>query len=218
MLFNENQEEVEGAMTPEEVEEKLQETKDQATDNATKQVEEIEEEHKQEIKELEDQIKEKEEEVTKEQDKDKNFTNLRGKTKEKDEAISKLTEEIEKLKGTVEEKMTEFQQGATKEKVEDIIDGIVGSDKELKEKVMFHYNSFEGEPKTKEELLERINNSHILATGNKLANPLTGAAISSVGGSGVETKEDKGKMSGKEKEVAKALGINDADLKKHNLI
>ena len=212
-LFDEQGNAVEGALTPEEVEEKLQEEKDKAINDAVKQVEEIEEERKHELEGLRGELEKKEEELEKARNKDGNWREAREKIKEKEDTILKLTEKIEKLEGTVNEKITTFQQGQNKEKVEGEVEKLFGDDKDLKEKVLYHYNSFKDEPKTRDEMLERIANSYFLATGSKPESVLNSYVVSSKGSGGVPA-EEKSKMSDSEKKVAKELGITDQELAK----
>ena len=98
-LFNEEQEEVEGALTPEEVQEKIDEAKAEAEATVQEKVDKLE-------SDLEDNktiLNEAIEEAEKEKEKAKNFSKVRGKVDEKDARIKELEEKHEKITERIEE-------------------------------------------------------------------------------------------------------------------
>ena len=223
-LFNENQEEVEGALTPE-VETKLEEERNKAEEESNKKIEEFQEETTKDIEELQEK-KEKaeqektdlEEELEKEKDKGKNFGRLRDKVGQKEEIISSMKAEMEKLQGGLEEKINGIQTKASEEVITDAIRTLAGDDKDLSDKIRFHFDGFK-KPEGKDEILKKVENAYVLATGGKPATSLTGAVLSSAGGT--KPPEEKGKsdkLSEGAKDVAGNLGISDADMKKRNII
>lgn len=218
-LFDKDGNIVENAMSPEDVETKLEEerekTRQEVEEEANKQLEEYKKSTDEEMEELQKQLDGKEEELTKEKDKEKNFGALRGKNKEDKEKIDSLEQEIKDIKTSIEETKTKVSDEA----IDMAIGKLAGDDKELAEKVKFYYKTFSGEPKDKEEFLKRIENSYVLATGGKPTNPITGEVISSAGGSLPPTVNPSGeKLSEKGKEAAKDMGISDQELAKHKLV
>jgi len=212
-IYDANGQPVEGVLSKEEVEElqkSIEETK-------AAEIQAIKDEAAEERARLEEELNNAKEALTKVDDKNLNFKNLREAKKTAEEKLVELeTQMTDKLK-ELENKLTATSEKA---KVDILIDKMVGDDDELKKKVKFHYDNFKDSPKDEDELKERITNSYILATGSKPSDDLPAGAVSSGGGTPPKPEMPlTGKLESEEsKEVAKNLGISDDDLKKHKLI
>jgi len=145
-------------------------------------------------------------------DKNVNFKALR---EAKEAADARLKQFEEGLDKKVEEKTAPIFQQLNEEKLDKEIDGLVGSNEELKKKVKFYYNSFTGKPATPEEFKERVKNAHLLATGGQSPSPFSGGATLSSGGlPGAGMKGGGEGLTPKQKEIAKAVfpGLDNDDL------
>ena len=203
---------IDEALTPEEVDKKIDDAKEETKEDYQKDIDAV----KEDLEEKEESLKKAEEDLEKEQEKDKNFGKLRKSTEEKEKEASGLKEEIQGLT----EKIDGIEKDTKRQPVNVMIDKLADNDEELRGKIKFHYENFSiPDDDTEEKQKERVANAYTLAAGAKAENPLTGDAVSSGGGAapGAEP-EDKGKISEGAKNVAKNLGIEDKDLKKHKLI
>lgn len=204
--FTADGEKVEGVLSQEDVDKKLEEFK---TENV-KETEKVAGEHTEEVGKLKEEITTLQEEMEKLGSKDLNFQKLRKKKEETEEILKKVGEKYE---GKIEEIKKEIKD----EKINAAIKGIVGDDSEVHEKVRLHYDNFKGDPKDRKEMMERIENAYVLATGSKPESSLDSSIIGT--GKGLPLgASPKGKISEDAKSVAEKLGIKDEELKKHKLI
>lgn len=155
-LFDEKGKEIEGALTPEEVQE-LQ-----------KKVETFEESQKQ-IEELNGKLKEKEEEFNKLSNKDYNFKRLREKSEEEVEEMKKKMNDREKILLDevleISKERDAEREARYKEAEKEILDSLAGGDDELREKIIAAGNELVGDSKTVNELESRLRKAYILAKG-----------------------------------------------------
>lgn len=206
-LFDADGNVIEGAMTADQVQTKLEEfTKEKDT-----ALETLKTEHDTKTQELQGKIDELTDEMEKLTKKDVNFEKLR---KQKEGAEELLKKVEEKFKGEFDGIKKEVREG----KLDAAIKNVIGTDPELHEKVKEFYNNFKGEPKDKEEMSERIKNAYTLATGSAPKDPLSSDVIGTGGGQPSTPSQYKGKISEGAMDVAKNLGITEEELKKEKLI
>jgi uncharacterized protein YdcH (DUF465 family) len=153
------------------------------------------------IEKLQNEIQAKTEELEKLKNKDYNFSQLR-ETKERLEGqIADLTKSIDEKIGVAKKEVVEgVMKGYYNEKLKDLS----GGNKELSDKIEFHYKRLTDPGTTKEEINKKLNDALILATGEGEGKS-TSDAFSSKGVSplGVE----KGKpVTEEEKTFARKLG------------
>jgi len=192
--------------TQEEIDERLEKFKTEGT----KETEKVAETHKEEIKTLTDKITELEEsDDGKDPKKKENLVRLR-KAKEAAEEILKKVDE--KYKGEIDG----IRKDIKSERINSAIKSVVGDDAEVHDKVRLHYDNFKGDPKDKKEMMERINNAVILATGSQPKSPLDG--IIGTGGGEIPGDAPKGKITSEAVELAENLGISKEELKKRKLL
>lgn len=210
--YDEQGQEVEGVLSPEEVEEKMLEKETEMN----KAIEEAQTSQEEEIKTLQAQMTEKEEELKKLQEKDANFGALRKKAEVKEEEIAKMQKQIDDLKGGLVGQIEKINQVLSEKQIDEAALKTAEGDKELADKIKFHYKSFSGEPKDTQEAQQRMDNALILATGGKVAN-LGGSVISGAGGSTFQggNVESQTKWTDEQKDMAQKLGITDADIAKY---
>lgn len=202
---------VEGALTEEEVNQKIEDAKKEAEEGLSKEVEALKEEHTKKEEELQEQIKETQEELEKVGKKDYNWQKLREKKDELESALKKEREETDK-------KIEEVKGEIRGNKVDGAIKKLTGESEELFDKVKFYYKRFEGEPKDEEDFKSRISDAFLLATGGKESSPLTSERIGTGIGQPPGAKGTKGKLTEGGKEVAEKMGISDDELKKEGLL
>lgn len=195
-LFDEAGKEVEGALTAEEVNAKLEEAGKEATEKVTN---------------LESDLAKTKKDFEELSKKDINFE----KTREQITTLEKALEEAKAESG----KKTEEMKSA---KISTAIKKYTGDDQELFDKVKKEFDGFEGEPETDEALTERVVKAFTLATGAAPKDEAAGDAFKSGGGNApiVDNEgTDVGKLDDPAvAEVGKKLGLKDEDMKKHGLI
>lgn len=203
---------VDETLTPDEVDTKIEEAKEEAKATFQKDLEETQGK----LNDKEDLLKQKEEELAKLSGKDTNF----GKLKEsKEKEIETLKTQINALEG----KIGEISKGVQEKDIVNAINNIAGGNAELAGKIKFYFDQFTvPQDDTPEKRAERLKNAVTLATGMK---PSENALAGGVAGTGmgeplIPTMDggDGGKLSKDAIEVAKNLGLDEKDLKKHKLI
>lgn len=211
-FYNENADEVEGVMSPEEVQELLAK-KEEETNKA---VEEAQQAMQEEIQTLQQQLEQEREEKRKLEEKGVNFGTLRKKTEEKDSKISELEKKIDELKGAFIGQIDKINQILSDKTIDEAMLKVSGGDRELADKVKFHYKQFAGIPKDEKEMQERINNAMILATGGKSTN-IPGSTYSGAGGFNTTNNVvSVNKWTEDQKDLAKKFGITDAEIAKYS--
>lgn len=194
-LFNEKGDEVEGALTPDEVAKKIEEGAKEATEKVTT---------------LEAGLTKAKEDLKVLSEKDINFEKVRIQVKT-------LEEELTGLKGKSEGKDKEVKDT----KISAVIKRMAGDDKELIEKIKKEFDGFAGDVATDEEIEGRAKKAFTLATGKSPdENELSGVATGfGTGKAPVTTEGNLGKFDDPAAaEIGRKLGIPDKDMKEHGLI
>ncbi len=217
-FFDENGNKVE-AYTMEEIEAKIEEEREAAIEEANINRQEEIDNLNLTLEQKEEELRIAQEELRKERDKEKNLGGQRKVIESKEEEIKNLKKDIEELKMTSISKIADIEKKFNEEKINSVIDKITEGNKELKDKVKFYYENFKGEPKDDNELMERVRNAYIIATGGQQKFNLTGEIISSAGEPPIgNLSGSKEKLSPEALRLAKEMGITDQDLKKYKLI
>jgi len=195
MLYNEKGDEVEGALTPEEVEKRIEEGAREATEK---------------VATLEADLTKAKGDLKVLSEKDINFEKVRTQVKT-------LEEELKGIKGESEEKDKEVKET----RIGAVIKRIAGDDKELTEKIRKEFDEFAGDVNTDAEIASRARKAFTLATGKSPDEDELGGAASGfgTGKTSVSTEGNLGKLDDPAVvEVARKLGIRDEDMKEHGLI
>ena len=174
-----------------------------------------------EVKTLQDNIKNKDEEISsvreklaKLENKDYNFKKLRDMTKEEMEKLSGKEVELLKRQEKLEEEQKNFTDKVVNSYKDDALAVLAGNDKDLREKILFHYDRIKDDAVSKEEIQNKIKEAYLLASERaKAINPLSAAM--SYRGSPPNVKKGKEPVSEDQKDLARKLGINEEDLKKY---
>jgi seryl-tRNA synthetase len=209
------------AYLPEEVETLVTKEREGAVEEANKLREEEVQTLVTEKEALEAEKVKLEERISGLDSKDQSFKILRGALDKKEDKIAELEEKIGEMGEEVNNKIAEISGKMLEDVRNDLFEAITGNNKEIKEKVAYYYDKFEGEPKTKEEMKERMENAYILATGGKGRISLSGDIVSGAIGNSFIPRNDAptGKLSDQSTvEVAKKLGITTEELKRNGLI
>lgn len=154
-----------------------------------------------EITKLQKELEDTKELLSKKDDKDKNFSELRTKVKE--------------LETQLDQKV---QKGINENTATMAIDSLSDGDDELKKKIKFHFETSlkAVEPKTPEEMSKKVQDAYMLATGTKPSGAgIPGFIIGS--GSGNQPKfkqENKSDLKPEVKDLAKKMGLSEEDCKK----
>jgi len=216
-VFDEKGNLVEGLLTPEEVQLKVEQEAARLVDeaNATKQAEIDAANIK--LEEAEKAKAELEEKMAKLDDKSLNFGNLRKKAEEKDDVIEGLKSSIVKLDEVMNQKFSQLSAETNKQKVISLINRVAGSNVELAKKIEFNYNRLNATPKDEKELAQLVNDAVLLSTGGSKPNLFSTDVMSSSGGTAFK-QDDGRKLTDTGKQAAKEFGLSDAILKKYNII
>lgn len=211
-LYNEDGNEVEGALTPEEVQAQIDAKTEEKAEEIKKQIDEIQEESNTKIAGLEEQLKEKEELLTKASDKDVNFKKLR-------ESKEDLEKRLEEERKKTSEEIAGIKSQLEGDKVVSAIKAIIGNDQEKVDKAKFHFDHLKPNEEDKEDFKNRIKRAVFLATGFEPKNLLNGDILSTGGGTppGM-TPGGRGKISEGAKEVGHKLGLSDDEMKKAGIL
>lgn len=203
---------VENLLTPGESEQKVKDAQEEAKEQHTIDKEEIQTK----LTEKEEELKQVQEDLQKAGDKDQNFNKLRNEKNKKSEELDGLKEEMVKMN-----KKIDSQGSATlAEKNNELFSKLANGDKELADKIKFHYDGFVVPDDDNEEKRQgRLKNAHTLATGGQGESILGSDAIGSGGGGNQPQGTGKsGKLSPGAEEVAKNLGLDEKTLRKNKLI
>ena len=209
--YDQNGEEVDGVMSPEEVQALLAE-------NEAESQRLIEEAHvaaEEQANEVGRLLAEKEAELEKLHNKDMNFGRLRGKTEADGSKIAALEKQIDEMKGGIISQIDKINQVMSEKEVSEAILVATGGDRELAEKVKTFYKTFNGAPKDAKEMQQRIDNSLTLAGGGRTT--IVGANVYSAAGGTFQSDNVGGqsKWTDTQKELGRNLGITDADIAKY---
>lgn len=229
-LFDKDGKPVEDALTKEEldamIEKAKEETKKETEEALSGEVEKTIEEYKGTITGLEEELDKNNEELEKLSKlgtKDFNFRRLEESRDKMEEEKKELEDKLKGIEGTIDKKVGEVREEIGQKSIDDAIGKMAGEDKDLAEKIKFHFNSFkpddEEDPlKRAENFTKRLENAHVLATGLKPQSSLGGNVVSSAGGyaAPAPTKVGgPGKVSEDTKDMGKSMmGLKDEDFKK----
>lgn len=156
--------------------------------------------------ELQKQLDEAKGALAKEQDKEKNFNNLR-KSKEADEG---KIEELSKNINDLSSKLNSVLEGTAKALSaykESTHKKIAGEDAELAKKIDYFYGQFQGDPKTPEEIEQRSRQAYVLATADRPNATPFEIAVSARGTGSVPKSNTDFSDTEAGKEIAKRYGI-----------
>lgn len=224
-LFDEQGNVVE-ALTPEEVEEKLNQARAEAIEEANAERQAEIDAVTAQVTEKEEALKTAQEDLQKEKDKDKNLGGQRRVIEEKEKKVEELTTLVNTLKSDFDKKIADIQSSDKRKTIDNMIDRVADGDKVMADKIKFYFDSFRSIDETGKkpedvikEIEERIKNAYTLAAGTKPANPVGSTIISSAGPGATPVINPTGeKLSPELVDLAHKLGTSDAELKKHKLI
>jgi len=216
--------------TAEEVEAKAKEAADAATrtatDAATKAAEEAAEKRIEEFKKSNpDQTEELDKLKDQLAEANAKLEAAGGKEDEEDGEsgqVKRLREERDEARRALDEKMGDFEKGLESVKSArtgdiktELLNKFAGDDKELREKIEVHFDSFVGDAITREEIQQRMENAVLLATG-KPASPGVLDNIASSSSKGEDTGTQKThEPTENEKAIGTVLGVSEEDRKKY---
>jgi DNA repair exonuclease SbcCD ATPase subunit len=138
-------------------------------------------------------------------DSKKNFAKLREQVKAKEKEIKDIKTEFQKEIGGLR---TSMQQ----KEVDAVVSTMAGSDQNLKDKILHHYGRIKDEADTRDQIVEKMKDAYVLATGDVTGNPL--AQAMGTGGSAPGKREET--VSEDVKDIGmKRFGLTDEDFKQH---
>lgn len=158
--------------------------------------------------ELQAEIEEKNVKLTKLENKDFNFKRLENMTEAEREKLSATELALKQEQEALQTKQAEFQQGFVADIKNDVLDTLVGDDKELREKVEYNYNRLKDSEKAtkRSEIKPLLEEALALSVGIKSGNPLTKAMNASGSAPSKSTKVSQDLV-----DFAKNFGVNAED-------
>lgn len=162
---------------------------------------------------------------------------------DKGEELTKLQEELEKLKAKdlnfgnlreqkeaaekkvadllaeVDEKIgvakKEVLESVLKDHYNETLKGLTGDDAELQKKIELQYNRLTDPASTKEEVARKLRDAWVLATQVEGPGALNSLSVSSANLSRIPMQSSDKKLTPEEKELGSKFGLSDEDLKKY---
>lgn len=190
-IYDENGEEMEGALPPDEAKALKEELEAKAQE-----------------------LKEKSERLQGLESKDMNFRRLEQMTEAEKSKLTEKETELMKRQEALEDQQRSFENKQIESIKEYAIKNLVGEDAELREKILEKYKSIAGEAKTPEEISERVADAFAMARRkNESINPL--AAVMGVPGSAPKQKSGNFADTDAGKALAKELGMSFVNEKKN---
>lgn len=209
-MYDEDGNPLEEVLSVKEVEQRIADAKEEAK----AEFEFTSEQLKTQLGEKEQELKQAQEDLQKAGNKDANFSQLRKSKEEKEEELNIIKKELSEVKQAFSKTNLEANERVINESIFKISDG----DKELADKIKFHYNQFVvPSDDTQEKQEERLKSAYTLATGSQAGDILNSANIGSGRGSNPSPASTE-KISPDAIEVAKQLGIDEKELRKNKLI
>lgn len=110
-------------------------------------------------------------ELEKLKEKELNFKKLRNMkendiTEEKKVELTSFEEKLKEMESSLEQKHKSFVESQFNRAKEDRLKELVGDDKELRDKIEYHYGRLSDETTTAEEITKKIDDAYMLATGD----------------------------------------------------
>ena len=212
-VFDKDNNPLEGYMSPEDVNARVEESKVEATKEIDAKIDEVKDEFAEKMKVKDDEIGRLKDELDSDlSDEDKNWKKTR-------QAIKDLKQDKIDMQEKFDRKIDEIKGDIGDSKIESRIRRISKGDKDLEDRIAVHYNSFGGKPKNEKENQERLKNATLLAGGTDSETVLDGGVVRTGGGNIPVGTELGGKLKDKEaKGVGNKMGITDEELKENELI
>jgi hypothetical protein len=174
------------------------------------------EEIQQITKEKDDKIADLGTKLQKLENKDFNFKKYRDMTEEERGKLTEMEKSIKQQQEKLEEDQKAFVESQVTEHKNYAFSTLAGDDKELRAKIELHFNRIDpGKPATTQTaIMERAREAYVLATGGSAAPVSSLGSVMGLSGSGGQQKPKEGELTADQKDLAKKLGLTDADLLK----
>ena len=170
------------------------------------------------IEEKDAELADVKDQLLKLQNKDHNFKKLRDMTDEERDKLTDRETELMQRQDKLEEDQSQWSDKLITGHKDDALNVLVGNDEELRKKAEFHYKRIIDEATTKQEVADKMREAVLLAKGGEnMGVDSISRAAGYHSGRGITDTGDKTKLSSEGKGLASRLGINDDDLKKHNI-
>lgn len=167
------------------------------------------------LSEKDKQIEEVQKELAGLKNKEFNFKKLRDMTESERSELTEKEKELMQRQDELEENQKSFTETVIQGHKNDALAVLAGDDKDLRDKIEYHYNRISDKATTKEDINKKVKDAYLLATGGRSAAiDQISRAVSYQGGGGIVKSSDG--FSSEQKELASRLGITEEDLKKYN--
>lgn len=165
-----------------------------------------------EAKTLQETLEETKAKLEKLENKDFNFRKLEQMTAEERSKLTATELALKQQQEKLEADQRNFFETSIAEVKNDVLDGLVGDDVELRKKVELNYARLKDSEsaKSRSEIKKLMEEAYTLSVGTRGANPIN-AAFNRSGASPVAKSSD-GKLSADAIEVGRKMGLSDADL------
>lgn len=165
-----------------------------------------------EAKTLQETLAETKAKLEKLENKDFNFRKLEQMTEEEKAKLTATELSLKQQQEKLEADQKNFFETSITETKNDVLDGLVGDDAELRKKVELNYARLKDSEsaKSRSEVKKLMEEAYVLSVGTRSTNPINAAFNRS--GSAPVARSSSGKLSADAMEVGRKLGLTDADM------
>jgi len=168
------------------------------------------------VEELQSQLDSVLQELDKYKRKDYNFKQLRDMTEEEKAKLSASELELRERQERLEAEQKEFKNNINKNYVEDALSLFSDGDKDLSEKIMFHYDRLIDKGETKDQIIKKMKDAFTLATAQSHSGYSPVARAAGYQSPYIQSNKSKEPLSDGQKSLGSKLGIKEADLTMKN--
>jgi septal ring factor EnvC (AmiA/AmiB activator) len=161
-----------------------------------------------------EEVTEMTEKLKKLEEKDFNFSKLKSKVKSLEDSFNKKEEGVEQKEKDLQEKEKQIR-----EELQEKIIGELAGDDEDKKMIKYHYSRLMDEAGTADEIRKKVMTAKVLADAEKPKSPpISDLNISNGSYNKPNSGVNKEKWDSEMVEFAKKFGLDEAKLKKHNVL
>lgn len=126
--------------------------------------------------------------------------------------VETLTKERTAEKEQFSKEIRSVRESVFKGQIDAMVENLSGDDKDLKDKLLFHYNRLAGDVNSEKEAAEKLKDAYLLATGKQAPNPLNVAR----GGGGGNPPRSNEPASQELSELASNFGLKKEEIEKYS--
>jgi chromosome segregation ATPase len=155
------------------------------------------------------------EKLAKLENKDFNFKRLKDMTEQEREKLSAIEVDLKQRQEKLEDEQRSFVERQVNEHKNDALNVLAGDDKDLREKIEFHFSRIKDEAVTREEINKKMREAATLATGHAPdTRPSQLSSAMGLSGAGMRAKPKDEEITPDLKDLGAKFGLTDEDYKR----